>query len=269
MSPRPSRLLNRPGSPVYKLLLCVRYLQTRYLAFICIISVMLGVATLLVVNAVMSGFSTKLKDRLHGVLSDVVIDTDRMDGFPQSPVEMIKTIKKADVGGRIEAISPTVEVFAILQHNFHGQVITKPVRLIGIDPVGRAAVGGFSEYLVRQKDDPNPSFELTPKALKHHDTIVRQFALANAPFELGPPNLQLPLPDPNAPPPPDLNIMTKDMPAPKLHGWRTFGSAIKKARSSRKLASMKATMSPSPPSVGPNSSRFLEGSWSRIISRPR
>ena len=66
---------------MYKLLLCVRYLQTRYLAFICIVSVMLGVATLIVVNAVMSGFSTKLKDRLHGVLSDVVIDTDRPDGF--------------------------------------------------------------------------------------------------------------------------------------------------------------------------------------------
>ena len=66
---------------MYKLLLCIRYLQTRYLAFICIVSVMLGVATLIVVNAVMSGFSTKLKDRLHGMLSDVVIDTDRMDGF--------------------------------------------------------------------------------------------------------------------------------------------------------------------------------------------
>jgi lipoprotein-releasing system permease protein len=43
---------------VYKLLLCVRYLRTRYLAFVCIVSVMLGVATLIVVNAVMSGFST-------------------------------------------------------------------------------------------------------------------------------------------------------------------------------------------------------------------
>src|SRR5580692_6841157 len=114
---------------------------------------MLGVATLLVVNAVMSGFATKLKDRLHGVLSDVVIDTDRMDGFPQSPGEMMRTIMKSDVSDSIEAISPTVEVFAILQHNFHGQVITKPVRLIGIDPVGRAAVGGFSEYLDRQKGE--------------------------------------------------------------------------------------------------------------------
>ena len=66
---------------MYKLLLCLRYLRTRYLAFVCIVSVMLGVATLIVVNAVMSGFSTKLKDRLRGVISDVMIETDGMMGF--------------------------------------------------------------------------------------------------------------------------------------------------------------------------------------------
>ena len=48
---------------MYKLLLCWRYLKTRYLALACIISVMLGVATLIVVNSVMNGFSTKLRDR--------------------------------------------------------------------------------------------------------------------------------------------------------------------------------------------------------------
>ena len=46
---------------MYKLLLCWRYLRTRYLALACIVSVMLGVATLIVVNSVMSGFSTKLQ----------------------------------------------------------------------------------------------------------------------------------------------------------------------------------------------------------------
>ena len=50
---------------MYKLLLCWRYLLTRYLALVCIVSVMLGVATLIVVNSVMSGFSTKLRERLH------------------------------------------------------------------------------------------------------------------------------------------------------------------------------------------------------------
>ena len=39
---------------MYKLLLCWRYLRTRYLAFVCIVSVMLGVATLIVVNSVMA-----------------------------------------------------------------------------------------------------------------------------------------------------------------------------------------------------------------------
>src|SRR5207253_8745360 len=64
-----------------KLLLCWRYLLTRYLALACIISVMLGVATLIVVNSVMSGFSTKLRERLHALLSDVVVESFSFDGF--------------------------------------------------------------------------------------------------------------------------------------------------------------------------------------------
>ncbi len=41
---------------MYKLLLCWRYLRTRYIALASIISVMLGVATMIVVNSVMAGF---------------------------------------------------------------------------------------------------------------------------------------------------------------------------------------------------------------------
>lgn len=202
---------------MYKLLLCVRYLQTRYLAFICIVSVMLGVATLIVVNAVMSGFSTKLKDRLHGVLSDVVIDTDRMDGFPESPRLMLQRIKESPAGDRIQAVTPTVEVFAILQFTFRGQSITKPVRLIGIDPAGRAAVGGFTEYLVRQHGSTTPSFELTPEALKQHEANKRQREQADA-FQV-PGMMPTPLiRDPNALPEPDPAAMTTGMPEPKLHG---------------------------------------------------
>src|SRR5437016_6306569 len=37
---------------MYKFILCWRYLRTRFLAFVCIVSVMLGVATLVVVNCV-------------------------------------------------------------------------------------------------------------------------------------------------------------------------------------------------------------------------
>jgi len=211
---------------VYKLLLCVRYLQTRYLAFICIVSVMLGVATLIVVNAVMSGFSTKLKDRLHGVLSDIIIDTDRMDGFEitdsngksLTPDQIIQKIKDSPAGPKIAAITPTIEVFAILQFNFRGQTLTKPVRLIGIDPEGRASVGGFSEYLVRQHGSPKPSFDLTPEALKQHELNRRRQERASV---LEVPNVPMPkalVPDPNAIPEPDETVMKAEMPVAKLHG---------------------------------------------------
>ncbi len=180
---------------MYKLLLCTRYLQTRYLAFICIVSVMLGVATLIVVNSVMSGFSTKLKDRLHGILSDIVVDTGRMDGFvkfdaqgypvrdpatgqpiPLSPDEMQSMLDRSPIADKIEAVTATIEVFAILQFEYRGQVLTKPVRVIGIDPEKRAAIGGFSEYLVRQKDSAKPSFDLTPEAMQRIEWKRRRLA---------------------------------------------------------------------------------------------
>ncbi len=209
---------------MYKLLLCVRYLQTRYLAFICIVSVMLGVATLIVVNAVMSGFSTKLKDRLHGVLSDVIIDTDRTDGFyvpddkgnPLTPDQIIAKITAGPAGDKIASITPTIETFAILQFRYRGTVVAKPVRLIGIDPEGRASVGGFSEFLIRQKDSPHPSFDLTPDAIQRHEWNVKQWERENGPNV--PAAVKVPLvKDPNAIPAPNMEL-DRDVPKPKLHG---------------------------------------------------
>ena len=210
---------------MYKLLLCVRYLQTRYLAFICIISIMLGVATLIVVNAVMSGFSTKLKDRLHGVLSDVVIDTDRTDGiyvpdergYPLTPDGIIAKIKASPAGDKIESITPTIETFAILQFRYRGTVVAKPVRLIGVDPQGRAAVGGFAEYLVRQKDSPHPSFDLTPEALRRREHNIKQFELLNGVNVPPPAPVKSIVPMPGEIPEPKMDVNV-GIPAPKLHG---------------------------------------------------
>jgi lipoprotein-releasing system permease protein len=159
---------------VYKLLLCVRYLRTRYLAFVCIVSVMLGVATLIVVNSVMSGFSDKLKDRLHGILSDVLVETERSEGFAEPPKQIMERLATTDVGKNIEAMAPTAEVSALLQFSYMDRYgrpvpVTKPVRLIGIDPKQQAKVGNFSEYLVRQKNSPAPSFDLTPDAWNRYE----------------------------------------------------------------------------------------------------
>src|SRR5437764_11482441 len=101
---------------MYKLLLCWRYLRTRYLALVCVVSVMLGVATLIVVNSVMSGFSTKLRDRLHGLLSDVMIESMRLEGFRDPEARMALIRQHPFLKDRIEAMAPTMEVFAMLQY---------------------------------------------------------------------------------------------------------------------------------------------------------
>ncbi len=65
---------------MYKLLLCWRYLRTRYIALASIISVMLGVATLIVVNAVMAGCHEETLKQLHGMHSDLEVEVRSMEG---------------------------------------------------------------------------------------------------------------------------------------------------------------------------------------------
>lgn len=181
---------------MYKVLLCWRYLLTRYLALACIISVMLGVATLIVVNSVMGGFSTKLKDRLHALLCDVLVEAASHDGFPD-PEGKMRRIRESPIGDRIEAMTPTLEVFAMLQFQLQGETVTRPVRLIGVDPEGRTEIGGFKEYLTLQKEKAGPpSFELQDEQARAR--LERQLRFQPDP------DLDRFIPrDPNEPPPPD------------------------------------------------------------------
>ncbi|MCG6157043.1 ABC transporter permease [Rubinisphaera margarita] len=138
---------------MYKTLLCQRYLRTRYIALASIISVMLGVATMIVVNSVMSGFSSQMRDRIHGLLADVVIESHSYDGVSDPDLQIRIAREVAD--DYIEAITPTVEVYGMLNFNFAGQWITKPVTLIGIEPEGKAKVGPLRSFL----DSYNPVYE--------------------------------------------------------------------------------------------------------------
>src|SRR5438093_483056 len=123
---------------MYKLLLCWRYLISRCLALACIISIMLGVATLIVVNSVMAGFSTKLKDRLHGLLSDVLVESLVHDGF-DDPQEKMQRIWKSPIGDKIEAMTPTIEILGLIQITYRGQeMMPRAIKFIGIAAQGRA-----------------------------------------------------------------------------------------------------------------------------------
>lgn len=150
---------------MYKLLLCWRYLKTRYLAFACIISVMLGVATLIVVNSVMNGFSTKLRTLLHSVIGDVAVESLSPNGFVNPEGKIAEIRNDAYLNSQIEAMAVTLDSFAMMQYrNHNGEIGTRLVRVTGIEMQSRSAVGGFHHNLVHQKTTSKPTFDL-PKNL--------------------------------------------------------------------------------------------------------
>ncbi len=150
---------------MYKYLLCWRYLRTRYIALASVISVMLGVATMIVVNAVMAGFADKMRERLHGVLADVVVESYSLNGFYDSD-EVIARVEQI-AGDKVTAMAPTMETPGILHLRFSdGQVLPRPVSIIGVQPEVRAKTGDFAEFLVDEAGRRiKPSFEV-PESIK-------------------------------------------------------------------------------------------------------
>lgn len=152
---------------MYKFLLSTRYLRTRFIALASIISVMLGVATMIVVNSVMAGFGVEMKDRLHGILADVIISTTSMNGVPDA--ERWQELVEKILGDEIDGMTASVEVYGMMTFTINGAPVTRPVTLVGIDPRGKSQVGPLKEYLVSYQQglrDPlsEPGWELTDEA---------------------------------------------------------------------------------------------------------
>ncbi len=148
---------------MYKSLLCLRYATTRWIGLVSVVSVMLGVGTLIVVNSVMGGFRERMRDRLHGVLSDVTVSSRDVNGFAHYQ-EYMKEIQ-ALAGDRIAAMTPVIETPGIVCVAMpNGEQHNNPVVLVGIEPAGRAAVGDFACHLTNPANQVRPSFELREDA---------------------------------------------------------------------------------------------------------
>ena len=169
---------------MYKILLCLRYLRTRYIALASIVSVMLGVATMIVVNSVMAGFSTEMRDRIHGILADVIVETNNLAGEKDADKHM--SLIRSAAGEFVEGMTATVEVYGMLSFQHGGRWMHRPVTLIGIQPWGKAQVGPLLDYLdsynavmdgkrvvrppLRSRDVP-PGWTLTEVAKAHREII--------------------------------------------------------------------------------------------------
>ncbi|MCL2348406.1 MAG: FtsX-like permease family protein [Planctomycetaceae bacterium] len=143
---------------MYKLLLCWRYLLTRFIALASVISVMLGVATLITVNSVMNGFRHELETRLHGVHSDVILQSGGIDGF-KDPEEHIAIINHV-AGDMIEGMTPTVVVPALLTFKIGDEYQPRKVDVVGIDIKTIKNVGDITKFLQHPENRKVPGFAL-------------------------------------------------------------------------------------------------------------
>jgi len=142
---------------VYKYLLCWRYLRTRYIALASVVSVMLGVATLIVVNSVMAGFADLMRTRLHGIMADVVVDARSFNGF-NDPDQVMARIKEV-AGDDVVAMAPAVQTVGILSIPIGGsdEMMTREVQVIGVRAAEREKTGDFATFLQDEKGKKVPA----------------------------------------------------------------------------------------------------------------
>ena len=143
---------------MYKLLLSWRYLKTRFIALASIVSVTLGVATLIVVNSVMAGFVDQMQSRIHGILSDVEISAPLLSDIKE-PKAFIEEVRQV-VGDDLKELTSVVRSNALISFNYHGRQWTQHVMLLGIDDETFGKVTDFEPYLTNELKKKKFSFEL-------------------------------------------------------------------------------------------------------------
>jgi lipoprotein-releasing system permease protein len=129
----------------YEFWLGMRYLfakrQEKFISIIAVLSiggVMLGVAALIIVLAVMSGFDHDIKDKLVGTNAHVIIDT------PTGLKETDELLRELNAMDHVAGVSPFITGQAILR--LPEQAFGVLVR--GIDEKREARVNRLGEYLV-------------------------------------------------------------------------------------------------------------------------
>lgn len=135
---------------MYKLFLSLRYLRRRRIAFFAIAAVTLCVAMVLIVVSVMGGFLDMVRERARGLLADIIIDNDSLQGFAWYE-EFIDHLKRT-MPDEVAAATPVILNYGVLRcpdTNF-----TNPVRIVGVRLDETYAVNDFREGLFYEKHYP-------------------------------------------------------------------------------------------------------------------
>jgi len=137
---------------MYKLFLCLRYLRKRRIAFFAVAAVSLCVAMVLIVVSVMGGFLQMVKDHSRGLLGDLVMENQTLQGFPyyQDFIDEIKT--DPVIGEQIVEATPVIITYGVAR--FSSDMLTKAIQVVGIRLEETYRVNNFKVGLFYDKYYP-------------------------------------------------------------------------------------------------------------------
>ena len=144
--------------------------------WLCIVSVTLGVATMIVVNSVMAGFTHEMQGRLNGMLGDLIV----RDPQPRRRARRRRPHGEDPRGRRATSIvgmSPTVHVPALLYVHGRRRDDAAAGHAVGIDEATYATVSQFGEFLQHPENRKQLSFNLRDDG---YDVLDHQVAPADA-----------------------------------------------------------------------------------------
>ena len=128
---------------MYKWFLAWRYLHTKLIAFFGIASVMLCVAMVLVVMSVMGGFLDTIRARSKGLHSEIVVESNSLQGFPF--YEEFSAFVKRELPDVVRVATPSVYSYGVFR--VPATNLTKPVRVMGIRMAEYVQINDFKKGL--------------------------------------------------------------------------------------------------------------------------
>lgn len=137
---------------MYKLFLCLRYLRRRRIAYLSVLAVWLCTAMVLIVVSVMNGFLQMVKDRSRGMLGDLVMENQSLQGFPfyQEFIDQVKN--DPAFKDRVYEATPVIISYGVIR--FPSDQITKPAQIVGIRLDETCRVNDFGKGLFYEKYYP-------------------------------------------------------------------------------------------------------------------
>jgi len=138
---------------MYKIILAVRYLIKRRIAYFAVLAVALCVFMVVVVMTVMTGLVREFKVNNHNWVGDCVVSSDSLVGFAYYE-EFVKILEDEVI---VDAVSPVVKSYSLL--TWETSDWNDGVEIMGVDAVKHSRATGFGQTLHYRKDDVSRAFE--------------------------------------------------------------------------------------------------------------